>query len=120
MLGTCKYLGLPSMIGMSKKLATFKYVKDQIWDKINSWSDQCLSQEGKEVLIKFVLQSIPSYVWWVYSTTNSTGLHWLSLERLVTPKVFGGMGFKSLKTFTMAMVGKKAWKLISNPTALIT
>ncbi|XP_058775981.1 uncharacterized protein LOC131650282 [Vicia villosa] len=35
-LGTGTYLGLPSLIGRSKK-ATFGYVKDMIWKKINSW-----------------------------------------------------------------------------------
>jgi hypothetical protein len=60
-LGTCKYLGLPSMIGRSKH-ATFKFIKDRIWNKINSWSCRRLSQAGREILIKSVLQSIPSYM----------------------------------------------------------
>jgi len=34
-LGTSKYLGLPTMIGRSKH-ATFKFIKDCIWNKINS------------------------------------------------------------------------------------
>jgi hypothetical protein len=37
-LGTGKYLGLPSMIGRSIK-ATFKFLKDRIWEKINTWSN---------------------------------------------------------------------------------
>ncbi|RHN81910.1 hypothetical protein MtrunA17_Chr1g0204171 [Medicago truncatula] len=139
-LGTCKYLGLPSMIGHSKH-ATFKFVKDRIWNKINSWSSRCLSQAGREVLIKSVLQSIPSYVmsifllpgsiineiekmlnffWWGHNSANSRGLHWLSWERLSVPKVFGGMGVKGLKAFNMAMVGKHAWKLVSSLESLIT
>jgi hypothetical protein len=60
-LGTGKYLGLPSMIGRSKK-ATFKFIKDKIWKKINSWSSRHLSQAGREVMIKSILQSIPTYV----------------------------------------------------------
>jgi len=48
------------------------------------------------------------------------GMHWLSWERLTTLKGFGGMGFKSLKAFNMAMLGKQAWKLITNPDSLIT
>ena len=128
-LGTGKYLGLPSMIGRSKH-ATFKFIKDRIWNEINSWSSRCLSQAGREVLIKSVLQSIPSYVmsiflfpgslineiekmlnsfWWGHNSTNSRGLCWLSWERLSIPKVFGGMGVKGLKAFNMAMVGKQAW-----------
>jgi len=30
------------------------------------------------------------------------------------------MGFKGLKAFNMAMVGKQAWKLVSSPESLIT
>jgi len=128
------------MIGRSKH-ATFKFRKDHIRNKINSWSSRCLLHAGREVLIKYVLQSIPSYVmsvfllsgslineiekmlnsfWWGHNLANSRGLHWLSLERLSVPKVFGGMGFKGLKAFNMAMVGKQAWKLVSTPESLIT
>jgi hypothetical protein len=60
-IGTCKYLGLPSMIGTSKH-ATFKFIKNRIWSKINSWSSRYLSQAKMEIIIKSVLQSIPSYV----------------------------------------------------------
>ncbi|XP_058758128.1 uncharacterized protein LOC131631355 [Vicia villosa] len=60
-LGTGTYLGLPSMIGRSKK-ATFEFIKDRIWKRINSWKGRSLSKAGKEVMIKSVLQSIPSYI----------------------------------------------------------
>ena len=35
-------------------------------------------------------------------------------------KCFGGMGFKNLKAFNMAMIGKQAWKLVTSPNLLIT
>nr|ABD28421.1 RNA-directed DNA polymerase, related [Medicago truncatula] len=34
--------------------------------------------------------------------------------------MFGGMGFKGLKAFNMAMVGKRIWKLVSTPESIIT
>lgn len=64
-LGTGKYLGLTLMIGRSKT-TTFAYIKDRIWQKINSWRGRALSKAGKEVMIKFVLQSIPSYIMSIY------------------------------------------------------
>jgi hypothetical protein len=124
-LGTGKYLGLPSMIGRSKK-STFKFIKDRIWRKINSWSNKHLSRTGREVMIKSVLQTIPTYVmsifllpstliddvesmfnsfWWGYRNENARGLHWLSLERLSVSKDYGGMGFKNLHAFNLAMIG---------------
>lgn len=39
--------------------------------------------------------------------------YWLSWKHLTTPKVFGGMDFKGLKAFNLAMIDKQAWKLIS-------
>jgi hypothetical protein len=55
-LGICKYLGLPSMVGRSKK-ETFSFIKDRIWKKINSWRSCSLSEVGKEVMIKSMLQA---------------------------------------------------------------
>jgi len=60
-MGTGKYLGLPSMIGRDRN-ATFSYIKDRVWHKINSWSGKCLSKAGCVVMVKSVLHAIPSYV----------------------------------------------------------
>ncbi|KAA3486640.1 LINE-1 reverse transcriptase isogeny [Gossypium australe] len=55
-----KYIGFLNMVGRGKKLA-FQILKDRMRQKINSWSFKYLSQWGKEVFIKFVLQAIPTY-----------------------------------------------------------
>lgn len=60
-LGTGKYLGMPSMIGRNRT-TTFSYIKDRVWQRINSWSSKCLSKARREFMIKSVLQAIPSYV----------------------------------------------------------
>jgi hypothetical protein len=59
-MGTGRYLGMPSMIERNKK-ALFGYLKDRMWKKIQSWSGKHLSKAGREVLVKFVAQAIPSY-----------------------------------------------------------
>ena len=55
-----KYLGLPSLVGRQKK-ACFNQIKERIWNKMQSWKERLLSQAGKEVMIKAVIQSIPTY-----------------------------------------------------------
>jgi len=126
-LGTGKYLGLPSMIGRNNQ-ATFSFIKDRVWQKINSWSSKCLSKARKEVMIKSVLQSILSYImsifllpstlidsiekmlnafWWGNGGNNARGIHWLSWDKLTVHKKYGGMGFKDLTAFNMAMLGKQ-------------
>lgn len=53
------------MIGRNK-MATFGFIKDHIWNGINSWKGRSLFKVGKEVMIKSVPQSIPSYIMRVY------------------------------------------------------
>ncbi|KAA3462318.1 reverse transcriptase [Gossypium australe] len=55
-----KYLGLPNVVGRRKKEA-FKSILDKISLRIDSWSTRLLSQGGKEIFIKSVLQAIPTY-----------------------------------------------------------
>ncbi|KAL1151427.1 hypothetical protein V6Z11_A09G041300 [Gossypium hirsutum] len=54
------YLGLPIPIGKKKKEA-FKDINNRLSCRITSWTKRLLSFGGKEVLIKAVLQSIPTY-----------------------------------------------------------
>ena len=55
-----KYLGLPIMVGRSKKII-FSHVKERVWKKLKGWKSCLLSRAGKEVLLKLVIQAIPSY-----------------------------------------------------------
>lgn len=56
-----KYLGLPTLVGRSKKIV-FTCVKDRVMKKLKSWKEKLLSKAGKEVLIKSVIQPIPTYI----------------------------------------------------------
>ncbi|XP_058741946.1 uncharacterized protein LOC131614368 [Vicia villosa] len=139
-LGTANYLGVPSMIGRSRK-GTFKYIKDRVWKKLNSWSSRSLSQAGRETLIKSVIQAIPSYImsifllppslsdeleimmnsfWWGHNRNIGKGLNWLSWDKLSISKRNKGMGFRNLSAFNYAMLGKQAWNIMTNPDNLVT
>ncbi|GLT55032.1 hypothetical protein SLA2020_281860 [Shorea laevis] len=60
-----KYLGLPALVGRSRRRA-FMSVKDRIWCRISNWKNKLLSQAGKEILLKAVAQSIPTYTMSVF------------------------------------------------------
>ncbi|KAL0379031.1 UNVERIFIED_CONTAM: hypothetical protein Sradi_3208600 [Sesamum radiatum] len=55
-----KYLRLPSVIGKSKR-AMFDCIRDRIWRKMQCWSAKKLSQAGCMVMIKSMLQAIPTF-----------------------------------------------------------
>ena len=55
-----KYLGLPSFVGRRKK-ASFNFIKEKVWRKMQGWEEKLLSQAGREILIKAVVQVIPTY-----------------------------------------------------------
>ncbi|KAL0395325.1 UNVERIFIED_CONTAM: putative ribonuclease H protein [Sesamum latifolium] len=55
-----KYLGLPYFIGRNKR-DLFSFVRNRVWQRISGWKEKFLSQAGKEILIKSIIQSIPSY-----------------------------------------------------------
>ncbi|RHN71289.1 putative reverse transcriptase zinc-binding domain-containing protein [Medicago truncatula] len=131
---------MSSMIGRDRT-TTFAYIKDRVWQRINSWSSKCLSKAGREVMIKSVLQAIPSYVmslfqlpstlitsierminsfWWGHGRNTRRGINWLSWEKLSIHKIHGGLGFKDLSAFNLAMLGKQGWKFLTEPHSLVS
>lgn len=107
-------------------------------NKLLEW--QCLSKAGREVMIKSVLQAIPLYVMslfqlpstmidsiekimnsfcWGHGRANLRSIHWMNWEKLSAPKIHGGMGFKDLTAFNLAMLGKQGWKFITEPDSLV-
>ena len=55
-----QYLGLPSLVGRRKKEG-FNFIKEKVWRKLQGWEGKLLSQASREILIKAVIQDIPTY-----------------------------------------------------------
>ncbi|KAL2226242.1 UNVERIFIED_CONTAM: hypothetical protein Sindi_1982900 [Sesamum indicum] len=98
-------------MGRSKR-DVFDDLKDRIWRKIQSWLARQLSQAGCAVLIKSVLQAIPSYAMscfklldgllsdmesrmanFFWNQESSRKFHWLAWRKLCLSKKEGGLGF---------------------------
>ncbi|GJM95981.1 hypothetical protein PR202_ga12782 [Eleusine coracana subsp. coracana] len=104
----------------------FEYITSRLKGVIGSWSGQEASCVGIEILLKSVAQAVTTYsiscfllpvdtckkmrssisnYWWGSSVDNRH-MHWMSWERLTSPKCKGGMGFWDLRQFNLAMLGK--------------
>ena len=55
-----KYLGLPTVVGRNRS-ASLNFIKERVWGKIQGWKEKMLSQAGREVLLKAVVQAIPTF-----------------------------------------------------------
>jgi hypothetical protein len=55
--------------------------------------------------------------WWAQQDDENK-MHWLIWETLTLPKKEGGLGYKDLYEFNMAMLAKQAWCLLTNPSSL--
>ncbi|KAH9782340.1 putative reverse transcriptase/RNA-dependent DNA polymerase [Citrus sinensis] len=99
-----------------------------------------LSRAGKEILLKTVAQAMPNYAmnifllplelcrelermmnsfWWGKKGNGSGGITWMRWDRLCKLKTHGGIGFKRLHLFNVAMLGKQGWRLLTNPNTLV-
>ncbi|GAU39667.1 hypothetical protein TSUD_60340 [Trifolium subterraneum] len=93
-----------------------------------------LGLPGKRLLIKVVVQAIPSYImscytipegscaniesmlskfWWG-SSEQKNKIHWMSWDRLARAKNKGGLSFRGFSNFNKALLGKQCWRLMLN------
>lgn len=132
------YLGLPSMEGRNKR-EILGFIKSRMINKIQGWGHIFLSRAGREVLLKSIIQAIPTYTmgvfllpqtlvkevevimnsfWWKGKLGRGSGIHWKSWDRLSIPKWWGGMGFRKMREFNLALLSRQSWNFVCNPTSL--
>lgn len=134
---TDKYLGLPAIVGADRS-DNFRFLIDRVLKRLLGWKEKNLSTGGKEMLLKAIAQAIPSYAmsvfkipkqickgitdgmsqYWWGDDADQRRMHWLAWWKMCIPEKFGGMGFRDIHCFNLALLAKQAWRLIENPDSL--
>ncbi|CAH9106024.1 unnamed protein product, partial [Cuscuta epithymum] len=133
-----KYLGLPAFFGKRKK-EILSYIRNRVVSRIQNWNSKFLSRAGREIMLKTVIQTMPTYTmnvfllpldlcrelevmmngyWW--KGKSEKGIRWRNWDSLCKPKKYGGMGFRKIRDFNLAMLAKQAWKLQTEPESLVS
>lgn len=65
------------------------------------------------------IEKLMNRFWWVSNLDNTRAIRWTYWDKLYVPKKFGGMGFRKIKDMNLAMLGKQAWRLLTNSDSLV-
>ena len=108
--------------------------------KAVSWSSRYLSTAGKMTMLQSVISPIPTFAmscfelpkilckkiqsvltrfWWDDNKGNEK-ICWISWDKLTKPKNLGGLGFRDVELFNIALLGKIAWRILTKPHCLLS
>lgn len=132
------YLGLP-FCRHQRTLSTFSELTAKVKHKLASWKARTLSFAGRGILVKTVIQSIPSYTmqttllpvkickdidglsrdfWWGKTVDKDHQLYLKGWSSICAPKEAGGLGFRLMKDSNIAFLTKLVWQLNTRPDKL--
>uniref|UniRef100_A0A2N9HE33 Uncharacterized protein n=1 Tax=Fagus sylvatica TaxID=28930 RepID=A0A2N9HE33_FAGSY len=123
------YLGLP-LGAKAKSKAIWDPILEKMERKLAGWQRMYLSKGGRVTLIKSTLSSLPTYYLSLFPIPSSVALridkiqrdflwggigdgkrfHLINWHQVCQPLKFGGLGFRNIRIFNQALLGKWLWR----------
>ncbi|KAF5465338.1 hypothetical protein F2P56_015356 [Juglans regia] len=134
-----KYLGLPTIVGKARE-KSFRDILDRVRMRVSNQRVKFLSQAGKDIFIKAIVQALPTYsmsvfmlpakllrnlnsimhnFWWGQHEAIRK-IHWVAWSKMGRSKADGGLGFRDLEGFNLALLAKQGWRVIHTPFSLVS
>uniref|UniRef100_A0A803NMC7 Reverse transcriptase domain-containing protein n=1 Tax=Cannabis sativa TaxID=3483 RepID=A0A803NMC7_CANSA len=108
------YLGLPLFRSL-KRTEDTNHLVERVLKGVQGWKARLLSSAGKTCLVKSVGSTLSNYCG---DVDDKRTLHTVSWGKLCTPKVAGGLGFRSTLATNKAFLLKWAWKILMDENSL--
>uniref|UniRef100_A0A2N9IF07 Reverse transcriptase zinc-binding domain-containing protein n=1 Tax=Fagus sylvatica TaxID=28930 RepID=A0A2N9IF07_FAGSY len=123
------YLGLP-LGAKAKSKAIWDPILEKMERKLAGWQRMYLPKGGRVTLIKSTLSSLPTYYLSLFPIPSSVALridkiqrdflwggigdgkrfHLINWHQVCQPLKFGGLGFRNIRIFNQALLGKWLWR----------
>lgn len=111
-----------------------------IWVRLHLRRTDLFSQGGKKILLKAVIQAMPTYYmscfrfpkgqfqeieelrarYWWGSVQTKRKIHRETCMSLTRPKSEEGLEFRNFALYNQALLANQSWKLLVNPTSLLS
>ncbi|XP_059292008.1 uncharacterized protein LOC132045445 [Lycium ferocissimum] len=126
------YLGCPIYIG-KKKISYFDSMVTKVFKRLNGWQGNMLSCGGRQILIKSVIQALPTYILsainppkrtleliekhmcnFFWGTDNGKNkYHWCDWDKLCFPKDESGIVIRNMMDISNTLAVKRWWRFRS-------
>ena len=131
------YLGLP-IGGNPRRLKFWEPTVNRVKSRLSGWNRRFLSFDGRLILLKSVLNSLPVYALSFFKaptgiissiesllnnffwggSEDCRKITWIGWKTLCSKKKHGGFGVRNLKEFNVALLGKWCWRLLMDRDGL--